>query len=182
MTLIISSQHAVRESSLCELVCASDSCNWLGGVRGRGKRHFDQKEGRKDQPPLTAASMLIKISLCRRLDSARGGCWFKCKSWNKTLATGSLKQWEVALSLFPFVWESQGRESGSGGWLGAESAPPGLCQLFPAPCCLAEAKPWPGPGPNSCVLASLCCGWIFLSACRKATWHLPLDTQSGCVS
>lgn len=72
MTLIISSQRAVRESSLFELVCTSDSCIRLGRVRGREKRHFDQKEGRKDQPPPTAASMLIKISLCLQLDSAWG--------------------------------------------------------------------------------------------------------------
>lgn len=92
MTLIISSEHAVKESSLFELVCTSDSRKWLGGVRGREKRHFGQKEGRKDQPPLTAASMLIKISLCMQLDSARGGCWFNAnpetKPWQRAVWSG----------------------------------------------------------------------------------------------
>lgn len=92
MTLIISSQHAVRESSLLELACASDSHKWFGGGRGRGKRQLDQKEGRKDQPPPTAASMLIKISFCLQLVPAWGGCRFSAnpdtKPWQRAVWSG----------------------------------------------------------------------------------------------
>lgn len=129
--------------------------NSADGEEGE-KRHFDQKEGRKAQPPPTAASVLITISFCMQLDSAWGRCWFKCKSWNKTLATGQFRVVESGCRPFSIYLGKGGCESESGGYLGAESAPFGLLwQLFRARCLVAWAKPESGLGPNNCVFAFL---------------------------
>lgn len=49
---------------------ANDLAEGEEGGKKTTKEHFDQKEGRKDQLPPTAASVLIKMSVCMQLDSA----------------------------------------------------------------------------------------------------------------
>lgn len=166
------------ESSLFELVCTSDSCKWLGGARGRGKRQFDQKEGRRDQPPLTAASMLIKISLCMQSDSARGGCWFNAnpetKPWQRAVWSGG--KW---LSAF-FRLFGKARAVSQGAldtWVLSQHLR-GSASCFLPLVSLPRQNPDQNRGQTAACWLRFAEGEPFsLPAGRLPAWHLPLDTQ-----
>lgn len=88
-------QHEVRESPLLQLLHASGSGMRLGRKRGREERRIDQKEGRTDQPPLKAAKVLIKMSLCTQLGLGAG---FKvvCETKPSQQAVSSGGKWLLA--------------------------------------------------------------------------------------
>lgn len=121
----------------------SGSCKWLGGVRGREKRQFDQKEGRKDQPALTAASMLIKISLCTQLASASGVDAGSVQILKQNPGNGAVWSGGKWLSAF-FRWFGKARAVSQGAvdaWVLSQHLR-GSASCF-CPCFLAGAKQLP---------------------------------------